>query len=285
MKGVYVSMQENQLLGGLPLPPPLSKQEEEALLKNFTEQSRRMLQERNLRLVLYIAKKFSNTSYSIDDLFATGCIGLLKATNTFNCEKNIKFATYASRCIENEILMSLRHEKKWDKDISLTQPLATDLDGNELLAEDICEDSKSNLAFESLEFREMLSQVLTWSFCYFDQRKALILCYTMSGKKQREIGKFLNISQSYVSRLQKKIRSELKSRKDFNVLKEQQKLIVSFEEDFVWLKFSKADFPSIEKICKNFNFNYEDTTYYTIVQISFYDDEMFDLIAEVLKYN
>lgn len=107
----------------------------------------------------------------------------------------------------------------------------------------------------------------------------------MSGKKQREIGKFLNISQSYVSRLQKKIRSELKSRKDFNVLKEQQKLIVSFEEDFVWLKFSKADFPSIEKICKNFNFNYEDTTYYTIVQISFYDDEMFDLIAEVLKYN
>ena len=154
-------MQENQLLGGLPLPPPLSKQEEEALLKNFTEQSRRMLQERNLRLVLYIAKKFSNTSYSIDDLFATGCIGLLKATNTFNCEKNIKFATYASRCIENEILMSLRHEKKWDKDISLTQPLATDLDGNELLAEDICEDSKSNLAFESLEFREMLSQVLT----------------------------------------------------------------------------------------------------------------------------
>lgn len=285
MKGVYVSMQENQLLGGLSLPPPLTKQEEKELVRNFTDRSRKILQERNLRLALYIAKKFSNTGCPIEDLFSIGWIGLLKAASTFNCEKNTKFSTYASKCIENEILMFLRHERKWDKVISLSQPLTTDLmNGNELLVEDICEDSKSNLAFESLESREILSQVLTWSFSYFDQRKALVLCYTMSGKTQTEIGKLLNITQSYVSRLQKKIRLKLQSRKDFDVPKEQQKLIVSFEEDLVCLTFSKANFPSIRKVCKNFNFNYEDTTYYTIVQISF-DDEMFDLIAEVLKYN
>lgn len=277
-------MQEYQLLGGLSLPPPLSKQEEKELVRNFTEQSRKILQERNLRLVLYIAKKYSNTQHPIEDLFSTGCFGLLKAANTFDSKKNIKFTTYASRCIENEILMLLRHERKWDKVISLHQPLATDEDGNELLIENILEDTNSNLAFESIEVRESLSQLLTWCFSYFDQKKALVLCYTMSGKKQREIKELLNISQSYVSRLQKKIRLKLQSRKDFNVPEEKQKLIVSFEEDFVCLTFSKADFPSIKKVCKDFNFNCEDTTHYTIVQMPI-TDEMFDTIAEVIKYN
>lgn len=277
-------MQGSQLLGGLSLPPSLSEQEEKELLKDFSDKTREILKQRNLRLVLHIAKKFSNTSYSIEDLFSTGCIGLLKAANTFDSEKNIKFSAYASRCIENEILMLLRHERKWDKVASFNQCIYTGPDGHELLLEDILEDTKSILAFESIEVREFLSQVLTWIFNYLDQKKALVLCYTMSGKNQREIEELLNISQSYVSRIQKKIRLKLKSTEDFSVSKEKQKLIFSFQKDFVCLKFSRADFPSIKKVCKDFNFNCEDTTHYTIVQMPI-TDEMFDTIAEVIKYN
>lgn len=129
------------IAGSQTLPPPLEQSEEEELIHKLTEEdnlkTRQILVERNLRLVVYIAKKFENTGIGIEDLISIGTIGLMKGVNTFNCEKNIKLATYASRCIENEILMYLRKNNKIKGEISIDEPLNKDCDGNELLLSDI----------------------------------------------------------------------------------------------------------------------------------------------------
>ncbi len=198
------------------LPPPLSKAEEEKLTEenaNGNQRARDILVEHNLRLVVYIAKKFENSGVNIEDLISIGTIGLIKAVNTFKPDKNIKLATYASRCIENEILMYLRKVNQQRLDISLDEPLNVDWDGNELLLSDV-------LGTDGLEINDNLEQE--------DEKRVLIACMqTLSGRErlimnmrfgldgknehtQKEVADILGISQSYISRLEKRIILKLK---------------------------------------------------------------------------
>jgi len=202
------------------LPPPLSKEEEQEVLEklsNGDEAARSVLIERNLRLVVYIARKFENTGINIEDLISIGTIGLIKAVNTFNPEKKIKLATYASRCIENEILMYLRRNSKLRSEISFDEPLNVDWDGNELLLSDvlgtdvdiITKDLESNVDKDLL--KNALSQLT-------DREKQIMeLRFGLLGeeeKTQKDVADMLGISQSYISRLEKKIIKRLK--KEFN---------------------------------------------------------------------
>ena len=200
------------------LPPPLSKEEEEKLTEesaNGNRDARDKLIEHNPRLVVYISKKFENSGVNIEDLISIGTIGLIKAANTFKPDKNIKLATYASRCIENEILMYLRKINQQKLDISLDEPLNVDWDGNELLLSDV-------LGTDGLEINDNLEQE--------DEKKVLIACMkTLSGRErlimnmrfgldgrkehtQKEVADIMGISQSYISRLEK--RSILKLKRD-----------------------------------------------------------------------
>lgn len=195
------------------LPPPLSKDEEEELLKklnNGDEKIRSTLIERNLRLVVYIARKFENTGVYVEDLISVGTIGLIKAVNTFNPEKNIKLATYASRCIENEILMYLRRNSKVKAEISFYEPLNIDWDGNELLLSDILgteNDTVYNLIEDEVD-KQLLFMALK---SLNDREKEIVrLRFGLNGtreKTQKEVADMLGISQSYISRLEKKIRN------------------------------------------------------------------------------
>ena len=198
------------------LPPPLSKEEEEALLEVFkTDPSkvRSELIERNLRLVVYIAKKFENTGINVEDLISIGTIGLIKAINTFNPEKKIKLATYASRCIENEILMYLRKNSNRKTEISIDEPLNVDWDGNELLLSDIL-GTDNDMIYQSIE-SEVDKQLLSIAMTKLSERERNIMelrfgvNHTKS-KTQKEVADLLGISQSYISRLEKKIISRLK---------------------------------------------------------------------------
>ncbi|WP_174733846.1 RNA polymerase sporulation sigma factor SigE [Mesobacillus harenae] len=206
--------------GSEALPPPLNKEEEEHLLKklpNGDKAARSILIERNLRLVVYIARKFENTGINIEDLISIGTIGLIKAVNTFNPEKKIKLATYASRCIENEILMYLRRNNKIRSEVSFDEPLNIDWDGNELLLSDvlgtdediITKDLESNVdkkllvnALQSLTDRE--KQIMELRFGLGSEEE----------KTQKDVADMLGISQSYISRLEKRIIKRL--RKEFN---------------------------------------------------------------------
>lgn len=202
--------------GSQTLPPPLTPEEEEKLLQRLANkevEARQTLVERNLRLVVYIAKKFENTGVGIEDLISIGTIGLMKGVNTFNTEKNIKLATYASRCIENEILMYLRRSNKIKGEISIDEPLNQDGDGNELLLSDILgtdpdvtsrriedEVDKTLLraAIQKLNHREKNIMELRFGFITGDE------------KTQKEVADMLGISQSYISRLEKKIIGKMK---------------------------------------------------------------------------
>lgn len=198
------------------LPPPLSKDEEEDLLKklnNGDEKIRSTLIERNLRLVVYIARKFENTGVYVEDLISVGTIGLIKAVNTFNPEKKIKLATYASRCIENEILMYLRRNSKVKAEISFYEPLNIDWDGNELLLSDILgteNDTVYNLIEDEVD-KQLLFMALK---SLNDREKEIVrLRFGLNGvreKTQKEVADMLGISQSYISRLEKKIIKRLK---------------------------------------------------------------------------
>ncbi|ETI91288.1 MAG: RNA polymerase sigma factor [Clostridium butyricum DORA_1] len=198
------------------LPPPLSKDEEEELLKklnNGDEKIRSTLIERNLRLVVYIARKFENTGVYVEDLISVGTIGLIKAVNTFNPEKKIKLATYASRCIENEILMYLRRNSKVKAEISFYEPLNIDWDGNELLLSDILgteNDTVYNLIEDEVD-KQLLFMALK---SLNDREKEIVrLRFGLNGareKTQKEVADMLGISQSYISRLEKKIIKRLK---------------------------------------------------------------------------
>ncbi|MDY6012843.1 RNA polymerase sporulation sigma factor SigE [Clostridium sp.] len=198
------------------LPPPLSKEEEEELvnrLNDDAEEVRSTLIERNLRLVVYIARKFENTGVYVEDLISVGTIGLIKAVNTFNPEKKIKLATYASRCIENEILMHLRRNNKIKAEISFYEPLNIDWDGNELLLSDIL--GTENDTIYNLIEDEVDKQLLFIALKNLNDREKEIvkLRFGLNGtneKTQKEVADLLGISQSYISRLEKKIINRLK---------------------------------------------------------------------------
>ena len=198
------------------LPPPLSKKEEDDLVARLVtgdEGVRSTLIERNLRLVVYIARKFENTGVNVEDLVSVGTIGLIKAVNTFDPEKKIKLATYASRCIENEILMYLRRNSKVKAEISFYEPLNIDWDGNELLLSDIL-GTENDVVYNLIE-DEVDKQLLMVAMKKLSDREKEIvnLRFGLNGKgekTQKEVADMLGISQSYISRLEKRIIKRLK---------------------------------------------------------------------------
>lgn len=202
--------------GSETLPQPLSKDEEVALLQKLKEEDysvRQTLIERNLRLVVYIARKFENTGIYVEDLISIGTIGLIKAINTFNPDKNIKLATYASRCIENEILMYLRKNQNQRTEVSIDEPLNVDWDGNELLLSDIL-GVESDVIYRNIE-DEVDRDLLALAMEKLSQREQEImkLRFGIGGsceKTQKEVADLLGISQSYISRLEKRIILRLK---------------------------------------------------------------------------
>ncbi|MEJ9279990.1 MULTISPECIES: RNA polymerase sporulation sigma factor SigE [Ureibacillus] len=198
------------------LPVPLSREEEMSVIEAFMNgdmKARDTLIERNLRLVVYIARRFDNTGTPIEDLISIGSIGLIKAIETYNKEKNIKLATYASRCIENEILMHLRKTSRMKGEVSLDEPLNSDPDGNELLLSDILgtdEEIIMNDVEKKIERASMFEAINGLS----ERERYIMECrFGLNGKKemtQKEVADHLGISQSYISRLEKKIISELR---------------------------------------------------------------------------
>lgn len=199
------------------LPAPLTKEEEAALLADIADEgAKKRLIEHNLRLVVYIARKFENTGIYVEDLISIGTIGLIKAINTFAPEKNIKLATYASRCIENEILMYLRKNQNRHTEVSIDEPLNVDWDGNELLLSDIL-GTDNDVICRDLE-REVDNQLLGLAISHLScrEQKIMRMRFGLGGaeeKTQKEVADILGISQSYISRLEKRIIKRLK--KDF----------------------------------------------------------------------
>ena len=205
------------IAGSQTLPPPLSPEEEEKMIDKLTTddnlEARQILVERNLRLVVYIAKKFENTGIGIEDLISIGTIGLMKGVNTFNSDKKIKLATYASRCIENEILMYLRKNNKLKGEISIDEPLNKDGDGNELLLSDVL-GTDADITSRNLE-DEVDKVLLRASILKLNNREKNIMemrfgFKTGKEKTQKEVADELGISQSYISRLEKKIINKMK---------------------------------------------------------------------------
>ena len=205
------------------LPPPLETDEEKCCLialvdKNVTmskEQAKKQLIEHNLRLVVYLAKKFENTGVCVEDLISIGTIGLIKGINTFNPEKKIKLATYASRCIENEILMYLRRNNRVKLEVSFDEPLNTDWDGNELLLSDIL-GTDEDIIYKDIETEVEIS-LLKKAMQSLNERERQIIELRFGGNRvenkeltQKDVADILGISQSYISRLEKKIMARLK---------------------------------------------------------------------------
>ena len=199
------------------LPPPLTKEEEQNLYNEISqgkESSKNKLIVHNLRLVVYIAKKFENSGVPIDDLISIGTIGLIKAVNTFSPERSIKLATYASRCIENEILMYLRKTSNMKNGVSIEEPLNTDWDGNELLLCDIL-GSEADIVNKDIE-QELEKKLLLQAVDKLNSREKLIMemRFGLNSKKeftQKQVADELGISQSYISRLEKKIIKRLRN--------------------------------------------------------------------------
>ncbi len=198
------------------LPPPLAPEEERILLEQLalnSEDAKTILIERNLRLVVYIAKKFENAGVNVEDLISIGAIGLIKAVNTFNLDKNIKLATYASRCIENEILMYLRRSSRTKSEVSFDEPLNIDWDGNELLLSDIL-GTDNDIVYNHIE-EEVNRNLLVYALKKLSAREKQIMEMRfglVSGREmtQKEVADKMGISQSYISRLEKKIIGRLR---------------------------------------------------------------------------
>ena len=203
--------------GSDPLPKPLTPEEELSLVRRLPQDDgtvRSILIERNLRLVVFIAKKFENTPVGMEDLISIGTIGLIKAVNTFNPERKIKLATYASRCIENEVLMYLRHTSRLKYEVSLDEPLRTDWDGNELLLSDVL-GTEGDLVSRGVE-EDAEKQVLSSALSRLAPREKRIMTmrFGLGGGRemtQKEVADELGISQSYISRLEKRILSRLQT--------------------------------------------------------------------------
>jgi RNA polymerase sporulation-specific sigma factor len=213
---IYRGFPIHYIGGSEALPPPLTNDEESYLLHKLEQRDlgvKTILIERNLRLVVYIARKFENTGVGVEDLVSIGTIGLIKAINTFNPSKNIKLATYASRCIENEILMYLRRNNKIKTEISIDEPLNVDWDGNELLLSDIL-GTDNDMIHRSIEDevdRELLNAAM--KKLSLREKKIMELRFGLANgveKTQKEVADMLGISQSYISRLEKRIISRLK---------------------------------------------------------------------------
>lgn len=202
------------------LPPPLDGAQENEVIadlstEEYADEARSILIEHNLRLVVYIAKKFDNTGIGVEDLISIGTIGLIKSINTFNPGKNIKLATYASRCIENEILMYLRRNSKTRMEVSIDEPLNVDWDGNELLLSDIL-GTDEDVIYKDIE-NEAERKILRRAVDKLSERERTIVnlrfgLNTPDGREmtQKEVAAYLGISQSYISRLEKKIMKRLK---------------------------------------------------------------------------
>lgn len=217
---LFPTQQEVHYIGGSEvLPAPLCAEEESRVIGNLesenAEEAKKCLIEHNLRLVVYIAKKFDNTGVGVEDLISIGTIGLIKAINTFNKDKNIKLATYASRCIENEILMYLRRNSKTKLEVSIDEPLNVDWDGNELLLSDIL-GTEEDTIYKDLE-NEVERKLLIRAINRLSSREKAIVKMrfglgTPDGEErtQKEVADILGISQSYISRLEKKIMQRLK---------------------------------------------------------------------------
>ncbi len=201
--------------GSQTLPPPLEAEEEDKAiegLRNGEDKARSLLIEHNLRLVVYIAKRFENTGISVEDLTSIGTIGLIKAVNTYNTDKQIRLATYASRCIENEILMYLRRTTKIKSEVSFEEPLKVDWDGNALLLSDIL-GTEADIVYRDMDEKDDIS-VLRKLIDNLNprEREIIKLRYGVDSQKeltQKEVAEKLNISQSYISRLEKKIIKKL----------------------------------------------------------------------------
>lgn len=219
--GFLVSRQgEIHYIGGTEvLPPPLETEKENEIIHDlgteYEDEAKSLLIEHNLRLVVYIAKKFDNTGVGVEDLISIGTIGLIKSINTFNPQKNIKLATYASRCIENEILMYLRRNNKTRLEVSIDEPLNVDWDGNELLLSDIL-GTDEDVIYRDIE-NEVERKLLTRAINKLSEREKTIInlrfgLNTPDGVEmtQKEVASLLGISQSYISRLEKKIMKQLK---------------------------------------------------------------------------
>ena len=196
------------------LPPPLTREEEAALLERLEdEDARKALIEHNLRLVVYIARRFENTGVGIEDLISIGTIGLIKAVNTFKADKNIKLATYSSRCIENEILMHIRKISGQRAELSLDEPINTDWDGNELLLSDVL-GTDGDTVMRPLE-DDVDHQLLREALARLPERERtiMVLRYGLGGgpeKTQKEVADLMGISKSYISRLEKRITARLR---------------------------------------------------------------------------
>ena len=201
------------------LPPPLEPEREAEVIRDlgtqYDSEAKSILIEHNLRLVVYIAKKFDNTGVGVEDLISIGTIGLIKAINTFNSDKNIKLATYASRCIENEILMYLRRNSKTKLEVSIDEPLNVDWDGNELLLSDVL-GTEEDVIYRDIENeveRKLLNKAINKLSAR--EKKIVELRFGINSedgeeKTQKEVAELLGISQSYISRLEKKIIRRLK---------------------------------------------------------------------------
>ena len=202
--------------GKILLPPPLSNEEEILQVSLFREgsiEARNILIEHNLRLVVYVAKRFENDIYNLEDLISIGTLGLIKGINTYKTDKNIKLATYASRCIENEILMYLRKKQRQKTEVSLDEPLNKDYDGNELLLSDVISDEPTHL-IDEINFEEDKKSLQE---CLQElkprEKEILEMRFGLNDNEeltQKEVADFLGISQSYISRLEKKILQKLK---------------------------------------------------------------------------
>lgn len=216
IRGLFVPIEVYYINGSETLPPPLSAEEEEQMIKNIdTPGARSTLVEHNLRLVAYIAKRFENTGAGIEELISIGTVGLMKAVSTFDSEKNIKLATYASRCIENEILMFIRKSTSQKREISIDEPLSTDWDGNELLLSDVLGSDADAVSkeMEDDEERRILRDAV--SDLPYRERIIVEMRYGLnSGTEltQKEVADALGISQSYISRLEKKIMTRLRKK-------------------------------------------------------------------------
>lgn len=201
------------------LPPPLEAEKENQVINDlgteYDDEAKATLIEHNLRLVVYIAKKFDNTGVGVEDLISIGTIGLIKSINTFNPEKNIKLATYASRCIENEILMYLRRNNKTRLEVSIDEPLNVDWDGNELLLSDIL-GTDEDVIYRDLENEVERNMLMEAIEKLTDRERTIINLRFGLGNRdgqemtQKEVAEYLGISQSYISRLEKKIMKQLK---------------------------------------------------------------------------
>ena len=229
LKKVYAEMikclglDENELRyieGSEKLPTPLSVEEEKELISRLDNKdvwAKKKLVEKNLRLVVYIAKKFENSGINIEDLISIGTIGLMKAVNSFNSKKNIKLATYASRCIENEILMYLRKTQKLKTEVSIDEPINVDAEGNDLALADIL-GTENDVVFKQVEDSDN-RKIVNTAIMNLEEREKVImeLRYGFNGRKeltQKEVADKLGISQSYISRIEKKVIERLK--KEFN---------------------------------------------------------------------